>query len=441
MSTQETVVAGPVYPTTRRAVTLSLAGKTAELASLALLVTVVPRRLGPGDYGTFAVALALVTLGSTSLAFSGPAVMSRFVAATAPEDRAAMARALALRALRWRLIGLGAAAAAAAALVLLDRNRFALVPTALVLAALAVDAPATVAFQAALAVGRSGAWSFRYPIQNLLLVVGAVALYALAGLEGALAAIALSSAAALVAGLLLVGPPLRRARAHADVPSHVSRFAFIQGLSNLVTQAQHRGVVVVAALLAGSRTETGYAALAAGIGLAGTYAVWQVFTVTLPRFSAVAVDDPTAAEAGMRRLVGAALGLTVPGAIAAVVLVSPLLTLLAGRGFARAEHALGPALAMLPFAPLAGAVGAASALRLQATKRLWTAVAEGVAFAVAAVLLVPPYGAAGATSALLIATGTSALAGVVLFPRLVDGARIAIAGGGCAIVLTIAFVR
>ena len=60
----------------RRAVGASMAGKAAELVTLALLATVVPRALGPHDYGRFAVPLTIVTLGTLALSLGGPTVLA-----------------------------------------------------------------------------------------------------------------------------------------------------------------------------------------------------------------------------------------------------------------------------------------------------------------------------------------------------------------------------
>ncbi len=430
-----------VYPTTRRALALGLSGKAAEALTLVLLVTVVPRILGPADYGSFMVALALVTLGSVSLSLSGPAVMSRFVATAPADERAALAAGLALRALRWRSLGLAAAAVAAAVLVVFDGNRFRPLPTALVLAAVVADAPATVAFQSALALGRTAAWSFRYPLQNLILVLGAPAFYVIAGVEGALGAIVCSSVVALLWGLALVAAPLRRVRARTRLPREVSRFAFLQGCSNLLVLVQHRGAVVAAALLAGSRTETGYAAIAVGIGVAATYAVWQLFTVTMPRFATVAAVQLEQAVTELRRLADGAVLVAAAGGIVGAALGRLLLHLLAGPQFEGAANALGPALATVPLAPLTGAVGAVTALRLRPEARLWTTAAGAAAFAVAAAALVPPLGAAGATGALLAGAAVATLAGAALFPGLVDRRLLALAFGASAIVLAVGAVR
>ena len=70
-------------------------------ANPSLLVSVVPRSLGPAGYGVFSLALAIVTIGSASFALGGPSLMSRFVPAAAPELRPALARAPAGLDVRW----------------------------------------------------------------------------------------------------------------------------------------------------------------------------------------------------------------------------------------------------------------------------------------------------------------------------------------------------
>jgi hypothetical protein len=60
-------------PSVRGPIAASVAGKAVEMATLVLPATVVPRALGPSDYGRFAVALTIVTLGSLALTLGGPA--------------------------------------------------------------------------------------------------------------------------------------------------------------------------------------------------------------------------------------------------------------------------------------------------------------------------------------------------------------------------------
>ena len=60
---------------------LTVVAKSAEALTLIALATVVPRALGPADYGLFAVVLAVVGIASMSLSLGGPLLLSRFVPA------------------------------------------------------------------------------------------------------------------------------------------------------------------------------------------------------------------------------------------------------------------------------------------------------------------------------------------------------------------------
>jgi O-antigen/teichoic acid export membrane protein len=418
------------------AVTVALVGKAAEWLTLAALLTLVPRLLGPADYGSFALALGLVTLGSASFALGGAAVMSRFVPAATESERIGLARALAIRAIRWRMLGMASMAAVATALMLIAPDDFPPVQTLIVLAAIALDTAATLAFQIALGLDRPVLWSFRYPVQNLVLVAAVIPLHAIAGTTGALAAIALSSGVALVLGSWLIRAHVRGAPA-GPVPAAVSRFALLQGLNGVLVQVMHRGGVVVVALLAGSRVETGYAALATGVGIAVTYAVWQMFTVALPRLSALAATDGHAVGLVLDRLTGRTVLVLAPASIAGAVLAGPLLRLFADGQFAPADSALSFALATAPLAPLTGAVAAAASVRLQPGARLCSTAMGAAVFLVSALALAPSLGAEGATIALLAGTIVAALVGTTLFPDLLDKRLVAAALATTVVVLAI----
>ncbi len=424
----------------RVGVTVALIGKAAEWVTLAALLTLVPRLLGPADYGTFGLALGLVTLGSASFALGGGAVMARFIPAATPADRVGLARALALRAIRWRALGVVLMSVVATVLLLVAPHEFPPVQTLIVLAAISLDAGATLAFQLALGLDRPGLWSFRYPVQNLLLVVTVLPLYLVAGTTGALLAIALSSAGALVFGVWAVSGHLF-GEPTAAVPTAVSRFALLQAINGLLVQVMHRGGVVVVALLAGSRVQTGYAALATGVAIAATYAVWQVFTVALPRLAALAAGDVTAAGRLLTRLAGRAVLVLAPASVAGAVLVGPVLRLFADGRFAPADDALSYALATIPLAPLTGAVAAAAAVHLRPGTRLWSTAMGTVVFLIAALVLVPTLGAEGATIALLAGTAVTALIGAALFPNLLDRRLVAATMLTTALVLAIGVAR
>lgn len=392
----------------RRPALVGLAGKAVELLTLVPLVTVLPRLFGPDDYGGFALALSVVTLSSASVALGGPTLVSRYVAAAPAGDRNALALALGLRSLVWRL-ALGGVATAVAVLVLVVRSA---TPSgamlALVLLALLLDVVATVVFQTGLAAGHVTLWSLRYPVQNATLVVAALGGYAAFGLTGAMAALPVSSGLALAVGLAGVAPAFRHARRRHSLPPGVGRFAVVQGASGALVQLVHRGPVLFVALLGAGAAETGYAALATGVALAATYAAWQAFAAELPRLAAL---DAAAGARSASRLAWAALITLAPLAALGAVLAQPLVPMLAGERYRPAATTLGIALAILPLAPIGAAVNQAAALRYRPELRLAAVAAGAAAFVVSCLLLVPSFEAEGGAAALVIGTAVTALVG------------------------------
>ena len=77
----------------RRALAGSAAGKALEALTLAGLVLLVPRALGPADYGGFAVALAVATGIATATGIGGPALFARVLAPLRRRRTAATSRA------------------------------------------------------------------------------------------------------------------------------------------------------------------------------------------------------------------------------------------------------------------------------------------------------------------------------------------------------------
>jgi O-antigen/teichoic acid export membrane protein len=413
------------------AVRLTLLGKGAEGCALALLVTLVPRALGPADYGLLAAVTATVGLLSAAASLSGPAVLSRFAAAVPAGERAGVARALAARALVPRAAVWVAAAAAGIAAAAIVPQRAAPAIVAVVLAALALDLGATLAQQAALALGRVGLYNARYPVQGAVLVLAAPPLHALLGARGAAAAAVLSSGAALAVCARPVLPQLLRARS-APVPAGAGRFALAQGASGLLLQAQHRAGPPLVVALAGSRVEAGLAAIAVGVPLALVYAVWALYAVELPRLVGAA---RRVAAAEVRRL---SLGAVLGSGAAALLLVAAadrLLPALAGDRYRDALPALALALAVLPLSPLVAASGQLSALELRLRPRLAAAAAGALAWAVLAAVLVPSGGAVGVAAAFLAGGAVTAAAGWAAFARELGRPLLALSLAGAAAVL------
>lgn len=421
----------------RTSVLAGLAGKVAEAVTLVLLATVVPRVLGPADYGGFAVALTLVTIGALAMTLGGATLLARYVPAAPPGERAALARALSLRLGRNRAVVLAALAAVATALAVWNPERFPPLPTALVLIALAFNVATTLALQADLGLGRAWGWSARYPVHNAVLVAAVLVLYATAGPTGAVAAIVVAAAAGFVLAVAVVAPLLVGRLATVALPAGAGRFAVMQAAGGALTQLAQRGGVVVA-LVAGDAVETGFAALALGVALAAVYAVVQLFTVSLPML-AQRPDD--SAEPALRWLAGWVLLAVVPAAVATAAVLDTAVPLVFGAAYTGAVAAFGPALAIVVLAPLHALAIQAAALRMRPEVSLYAGLAGAAVFAGVAAGAVPVAGAVGASCAALAATGTSALVGIRMLPGAI-GARIAfISFGGALSVVALSLVE
>jgi O-antigen/teichoic acid export membrane protein len=421
-------------------VTAGFAGKGVELLSQVLLVTALPAALGPADYGTFAVALAAVSVVSASVTVGGPAVMTRFVPAAAPGERDGVARALMVRLGRWRAVQVAAVAVGGAVLAAVAPDTFAPDVMALVVIAVAFDVAATVAFQAALAFGGAALWSFRFPLQNTVLAGAALVLHAVFGTTGAVAGIAVASAAALAVASARVAPRLRRAPRGAAIPPGALRFGLLQGAAGLLTQLQTRGGVLAVALLYGSRVESGFASLAIGVALTPIYAVRQAFTVQLPGLASRHREDEAAAEAAAHRLARGLQPLLIAGALVAALWLDDLLPAVLGEGFSGVDSALGPALALLPLAAPTALGTQLTALRLQPELRLQATVAGTLVFLMVALAAVPSAGAVGATSALLAATALALAVFALRLPGLMTRREAALAAAAVALTIVLAQV-
>jgi O-antigen/teichoic acid export membrane protein len=285
----------------RASVAASLAGKAAEMVTLVLLATVVPRALGPEDYGRFAVPLTIVTLGSLAMTLGGPTLMARYVPAAPECDRVALARSLCARLARGRGLQVAGIALVAVVAATWDPAHFPAAETALVVAALAINVATSVALQVTLGLGRAGPWSARFPLQNAVLVVAVLVLHGAYGSTGAVVALVVAAVAAAVLAAVAVAPIVRAEVPPVPVPDGAMRFGALHATGAALVQFAHRGGVVAVALLAGSTVETGYAALAIGIALGATYAVLQTFTVALPHLaghqSSATTVDPVPPEA------------------------------------------------------------------------------------------------------------------------------------------------
>jgi O-antigen/teichoic acid export membrane protein len=388
----------------------SLGAKAVEMATLVVLATVVPRVLGPSDFGRFGVMLTVVTLGSLALTLGGATVMVRFVPAAPEHERVAVARAIGARLARGRCAQLALLGAVACAAALVFRSHFPPVDTAMVFAALALNVATSLGLQTTLGLGRTGAWSARWPLQNAVLIAAVIVLYGRFGMTGATVAILLSAVAGALLATVSVVPVLATNHASAPVPPGAIRFGVIQAGAAALVQFAQRGGVLAVALLAGSRVQTGYAALAVGIALGATYAVMQTFTVSVPHLDHrhAPLDGSHAGESALRRLAGLMLAVIVPVAALAAALAPHVVPRVFGTDYRGATASFGPALALVVLAPLAALLVQASVLRLRPDVAFRAGLATAGAFLVVAFVAVPGAGAEGAMVATLLGTALGA---------------------------------
>jgi hypothetical protein len=396
----------------RRALAGSAAGKAAEALTLAALVALVPRALGPADYGAFAVALAVATGIATATGIGGPALFARVLAPLGMDARGSVARALVRRVAAARAALLALLAGGAAAAALLAPGSVSALELALVGAAAALGAGATLASQLTLGLERTVAWSLRYPVENAVIVAGALVLYPLAGRDGALAAITLGAAAALALGLATAWPVLRGAHADGVLPAGALRFARLQAAGGALTQAVHRGAAPAGALLGLTSAATGQAAIAAGAALAITYAVAQTTLVALPAATRAFPRDRAGAEAALRRVALACTVVVVPACALLALTAEPLLATTLGQEFRAAAAPLRIALCAAALAPLWALATQLAALRDRPDASLAGAAAGAIAFTTIVVLAIPRAGASGAAAAMLGGVGAT-VAGTV----------------------------
>ena len=151
--------------------------------------------------------------------------------------------------------------------------------------------------------------------------------------------------------------------------------------------------------------------------------VRQVFTVSLPDLVERWEVDRNAAGVALRRITGRMVAILVPAALLSVVLLDPVLPLIAGEDFAGAATAFVPALALLPLLPIPVLGWQTVTLGLRPELALKVNAIGLLAFAAAAGALVPVWEGAGATTALLLAVGVTAVLTLWSFAQLRLAAR------------------
>ena len=416
----------------------AIQGKAIEIITQALMVTWLPRLLGPVEFGRLMVALTVATLGSIAISLGAPAAFARFVPAEPPDRRRGLARAMTRHLLGIRALQLAVAAAVAAALVL--AARFPAFDTGLVVSALAIDVAAVLGAQIALGLGLTWVWSFRIAVKNAALLIAIPVLYAVAGPVALLAGIVVSAAAGFGFAAWKSAPLVRGALPDVAIPRGAFRYGIVAGLAALVGQVMYRGPVLAAGAAVGSSDQTGFVALASSIALAVMLAVRELFTVSLPEMVEQWGEERGRAERHTRRIGWWSIAALTASAVAGVGLVRPLLPLIVGEQFVEGLDVLVPVLVLLPLLPLPLLGWQVAALQLRPHVALVINGAGAVVFMTTAFLLIPPLGGIGATAGLLAGVFVSSLLSAWFLPQAVSPALLGVGTLGSGAIAALAVV-
>jgi O-antigen/teichoic acid export membrane protein len=414
-----------------RLISDTLAAKWVELITQALLVLVVPRVLGAGPYGEFAVAFAIVSVLSLGLGLGAPLAAVRYLPAADPAVRAQQARSLAAAVARSRALTLGALSVAALALtpVLLDIPIWV---TAAVCVAAAASVGSSIVAELALALNRTRVWNARFPLENGLVVAAAPLGYEAAGAHGAIGGLLVACvlAFALLLGRMLGA--LRGPEGGGPLPPEAMRYARLQtGTVALGTLIKRAGPIAMP-LVGASSVQTGFAALATGFGSAGNTTLMSLLIVHLPGL----VGRPRAesdVEAAHTFRVALAVGTV--AAVVAALLAEPGIDLFLGDEFAGARDAVVLALPAVPLGAALGLVSLMAALRLRPGALTSSWAVGAIVFAILAAVAIPPLDAEGASIAMTGGLLAAAVSGSVLLGerQVVLSCAAAVAGAAMAL--------
>jgi O-antigen/teichoic acid export membrane protein len=364
----------------------------------------VPRLLGPADFGRFIVLTSvglwfslLSSLGSTQL-------LARFVPTLGPatDERRRLVGSL----LAVRLLG-GAGAALTYLLIAgLWLREIPIALPAAIAAGVLLRSASNVLFGFFLGLNQAARWGMGELVRRWCSLVFIVAGVFFFGLAGACIGGLLAEAAVLTLGVVWARPHLRFGDVRLDaafIGPYLRYNALFFG-SNVLFSLCQRGTEALVRMLGADPDEVGRYSLAASGYLFGTHALWHLAMAFVPLVARCRSEGrlPAALEV-MGRLLTLAAVVGVLAVFAAVLVGEPLVVLLAGAAFRPAATALPPLTAAL----VAYAVACAARVLALALERprasLAAAGVQVAALAAAGALLVPRLGAVGGGLAVLIA--------------------------------------
>jgi PST family polysaccharide transporter len=376
--------------------------KAVQLVGAAVTVVIVPRLLGPEEYGRFSFILSLTFLGAILADFGTLDVFGRFVPTMARAD----ATKLYMRTLTFTAAASTAcfALTVAASMLLAE---WMILPWALLAGIMVVlRVVSWVPFQYALAKNRIGTWMTEQAWRQWVTLAALLVLYPLLGFTGALLALVLMEA--LFAGLglwWLRGEWLGR-EFRWDWSYY--KFYVVAGLgfflANLAAVALYRSGPVLVEALTGDSAQAGYINLAIGLylivyGTVSQFAQSLIPALTLCR-SQNRLDE-------MRRLLGrfVAVGLAVTtlGALAVWLLAGWGAPIVFGRGFGPAAESMRWLSLAMPLSVVVWAANVTATVTGRGAVKASGILAALAVFLATSLALVPAQGAAGAALALTLA--------------------------------------
>jgi O-antigen/teichoic acid export membrane protein len=402
---------GPDRQAVRNAALL-VAQRGLDLLRGLAFAALVPRLLGPADFGRFALVASVAVWFSLLSGMGSVQMMSRFLPAMALRDERVQQQRLlgGLLALRM-LTGTGAALAYLLLMSfwLADIGLGLIGPVA---AAVAVRSVANVPFAFFLGLNRAARWGAGEMARrwlSLLLVVPGVLAF---GLSGAALGVLAAELCVLALGLRWASPYLEPSRVRLDreflAPFLRYNLVFLAG--NLLFAASQRSGEALLRLSVPDYAQVGHLGVALSVYLTGSLGAWQVLTSFVPLLSRLREEGRLQAVAGwagqLLKFVGV---LGVVGLAAALLVGRECVALVFGPSFAPASRLL-PIVAVALLAVSLGQVGRAMALALdRARLALGAALAQTLVLFGAGLPLAGRFGAPGVATALAAAATALAL--------------------------------
>jgi O-antigen/teichoic acid export membrane protein len=400
-----------------RNATLLAGQRGIDLLRAFAFAALVPRLLGPADFGRFVVLTSigfwftlLSSMGSTQL-------LGRFVPALDPgteERRRLLGNLLVVRLLG----GIGAALTYLLLTGLWLRELPLALPAAMATGVLLRSA-SNVLFAFFLGLNQAARWGMGELVRrwcSLVLIVPGVLLF---GLAGACLGALLAEAVVLALGLVWARPHLRPGDVRLDaafIGPYLRYNALFFG-SNVIFSLCQRGTEALVRAVGADPEQVGCFSLAVSVYLFGAHALWHLATAFVPLVSRYRAEGHLAAALdGTGRLLKLAVAAGVLAFFAVALVGEPVVVLVAGAAFRPAAAALPPLAAAL----VAYAVACAARILALVLERPGAALAaagvQAVALAVAGALLVPRLGALGGGLTVLVA-------GVLMAAMFVRGIR------------------